>query len=77
MFALRNKKSGVYLVVNAEFFPISSEGEQTVCCVDETADLQAVIVPALPRAAALSSPHHVAVTALYAVGQLAGEGITD
>lgn len=65
----------VYLVVHAELFSIGCEGQQTVCCVHQAADLQAVIVPALSWAAALSSPHHVAVTALYAAGHLVGQKI--
>lgn len=54
-----------HLVVGAELFAVSSEGQESVCGVHQTPDLQTVVVPSLSGAAVLSSPHHVAVTALY------------
>ena len=57
----------MYLVVSAELFPVGREGEQSIGGVNQTSDLQAVVVAsALARAGALSRPHHVAVAALYA-----------
>lgn len=59
-----------YLVVRAELFSVCHEGEQSIGRVYQTADLQAVVVVAsLTGTGALSSPHHVAVAALYAARQ--------
>lgn len=55
------------MVVRAELFAVCREGEQSICRVHQTADLQTVVVVAsLTWTGALSSPYHVAVTALYA-----------
>lgn len=58
-----------YLVKGAELFAIAGEGKHTTDTVHLTADLQAVVVPPLPRAGALTCPYHVAITALDAVIQ--------
>ena len=57
----------MYLVVSAELFPVGREGEQSAGGVHQTSYLQTVVVAtSLAWTGALSSPHHVAVAALYA-----------
>ena len=58
-----------HLIIGAQFLAVGREGEQPTGSIHHAANLQAVVVPSLPRAQALTRTHHVAIAAFHARSQ--------